>query len=123
MALTVDQIDTIRASWIVWDPPTDADLQARSDVLGGDSIFPVVIEQIRAAIARLSSPTTPAQFTIVGDYSQNTGKNIDALRLLLADAEAAYHQEVITAQGGADTASLVRKDPNRGSWYGRTPVA
>lgn len=122
MALTLEQLATIRAGWIVWDPPTDAELQARSDVLGGDSIYPVVIEQIRAAIARLSSPTAPAQFTIVGDYSQNTGKNIDALRQLLADAEAAYEAEQFAATGGMQVAQLVRRDDVRGGWYGRTPA-
>lgn len=122
--LTVEQLATIRTSWIVWDPPTDVELQARADVLGSDSIYPVVIEQIRRAIAVLSSPTTPVQLSIVGDVSLNTGKNIDSLRQMLTDAQKAYEDEQIAAAGGSGigSAQLVRKDPVRGGWYG-APVA
>lgn len=120
--LTAEQLATIRTSWIVWDPPTDVELQARADVLGSDSIYPVVIEQIRAAIARLSSPSNPVQLTIVGDVSLNTGKNIDSLRQMLTDATAAADAEAVALAGtsGVGVQQLVRKDPYRGSWYGRT---
>jgi hypothetical protein len=120
MPFTSDQISEIRNGWILWDPPSDADLVARSDILGSDSIYPVVIEQLRKALISLASPSSPAQFTIVGDYGQNTGKNIDALRDLLTDATTAWESEQTALTG--NVSQLVRRDHARGGWYGPTPA-
>lgn len=110
---TADQITAIRV-WVPWDPPDDTALHVRGDVLGTTSIFPVVIEQLRVQLSKLIA--APAQFSIVGDYSQNTGANIEALERQLAAAEAAYYSEQLEAGATGGTAQLVRYDPVRGTY-------
>ena len=87
MPFTTEQVATIRASWIPAEPPTDAELVLRSQELGSDSIYPVVIEVLCKQLMLLVG--TPASFTIPGDYGQNTAANITALEKLIADAEKA----------------------------------
>ena len=110
MALTLDQLAEVRI-WLPWDPPSDSDLQARHDALDSDSIYPLIVEQLRKQLTLLI--VTPAQFTIVGDYGQNTGENMKRIRELMAEAEALALAEVTAESGGVQTAQLVRPDPYR----------
>lgn len=110
MAFTTAQLIELR-TWLPWDPPTDADLQARADELGSDSIYPVVVEQLRVQYTILLQ--NPAQFTIPGDWSQNTTVNLQHLRDLMADATKASNDEALAAGGGLVVQRLVRANPYR----------
>lgn len=61
-------------SW-VGSNPSDTDLETRFDRLTDAQL--VALEVLRERRADLVS--NPAQFAVSGDYSQSTGKNIDAL--------------------------------------------
>lgn len=110
MALTAEQLTQVRL-WIPWNPPTDLTLQARSDELGNDSVWPVVLEQLNAAISTLADPTKPLQFTIPGDWSQNAGGNLEALERRLKAAEDAQRAEALAGTSGIGVSRLVRRNP------------
>jgi hypothetical protein len=103
MAMTSEELYQAR-KWLPWPSITDAELNARFDALGGD-FWALVQEQLRRQL--MIALSTPAQFTIVGEYGQNIGQNIDGIRTAMKDAE----QEALTDEGGVSTASLVRAAP------------
>lgn len=74
MALTVDQLVRIRRQ--VGDKPDNAALQSIYDRTG--DLDELVLEVLEIRLANLVA--SPAQFTVVGEYGQDTGKNIDALK-------------------------------------------
>ncbi len=74
MALTEDQLVQIRRQ--VGNKPDDAALNAIFDrTLDLDEL---VLEVLETRLATLEA--SPASFTVVGEYAQDTGKNIDALK-------------------------------------------
>lgn len=74
MALTEDQLVQIRRQ--VGNKPDDAALNAIFDRT--EDLDELVLEVLETRLATLEA--SPAQFTVVGEYSQDTGKNIDALK-------------------------------------------
>lgn len=106
MALTSEQLYQVR-TWLPWNPPTDAELSTRYDTIGESSIFPLVHEQLRRQL--MLALATPAQFSISGEYGQNTAENIAGIRQALKDVEA----EQLAEAGGITASSLVRPNPYR----------
>jgi hypothetical protein len=108
MALSAEQLYQVRI-WIPWPSVTDTDLNTRYDALGESSYWPLVREQLRRQLQL--ALVTPAQFTIVGEYGQNTTENIDGIRKALAQVEAEVAAE--SGQLGFGTSTLVRPYPYR----------
>lgn len=75
MSLTEDQLVQIRRQ--IGNKPDDASLNSIYDRTG--DLDELVLEVLETRLANLES--SPAQFTVVGEYSQDTSKNIEALRL------------------------------------------
>lgn len=59
----------------------ETDAQDRYDRLG--DLDAVIVEMLKRRISDLSN--TPAQFSVSGEYSQNTSENLKALQTKLAD--------------------------------------
>lgn len=78
-ALTDDQTLYLRDH--LGDAVDLADAQLRYDRLG--ELDAVVVEVLQRRIANLVA--TPAQFSVAGEYSQNTAENLKALQAKLAD--------------------------------------
>jgi hypothetical protein len=74
VALTESQLIQIRRQ--VGSKPDDAALQSIYDRTA--DVDELVLEVLETRLADLVS--APAQFTVVGEYGQDTGKNIEALR-------------------------------------------
>ncbi len=74
MALTAGQIIAIRRE--IGSEPDDATLNAAYDRLG--TLGLVALEILETRYADLVS--SPAQFTVFGEYGQNTGQNLIDLR-------------------------------------------
>jgi hypothetical protein len=102
MPMTSEELYQAR-TWIPWASVTDAELNTRFDALG--DFWALVQEQLRRQL--MIALSTPAQFTVVGEYGQNIGQNIDGIRQAMKDAE----QEALAGEGGVSTASLVRAAP------------
>lgn len=79
MALTSGQIVTIRRA--VGDTPDDAALGAIFARNGG-SVDDLILEVLEIRLANLKA--APDSFSVPGEYSQSTGKQIDALERELA---------------------------------------
>lgn len=82
MALETDELAWVRAR--IGDEPPDADLHAIHDRVGtregvAREVLLGRLQALRAA---------PAQFTVPGEYSQNTGENIKALERAIAAIDA-----------------------------------
>lgn len=113
MAFTDDELVTVR-SWVPWDPPTDAQLDAAHDRLGR-SMWRVIEEQLRTRLSTLVG--SPATFAVAGEYSQSTGENIRQLREDLATVR----QYIVAEEAGEENptsiagAQLIRPDRRRGS--------
>lgn len=103
MAMTTEELYQAR-TWLPWPSITDTELNTRFDALGGD-FWALVQEQLRRQL--MLALSTPAQFTIVSEYGQNTAENIAGIRQAMKDAE----QESLGAVGGISAASLVRPAP------------
>lgn len=104
MALTTEQLYQARV-WLPWTSITDAHLSERFDALAGD-FWALVHEQLRKQL--MIAVSIPAQFTIVGEYGQNTGANIENMRKALAQVEME-----MAAVNGTSVGQLVRADPYR----------
>lgn len=76
--LTEDQVYALRRK--VGDRPTDAELQAIYDRTG--SLTETAREILETRLANFMAD--PANFSVPGEYSQGTEKNIDALTRALA---------------------------------------
>jgi hypothetical protein len=107
VTLTAAQLAEIR-DWVTWDPPTDSDLQATYTGLGFQ--WAVVVRYLRRRLQEFIA--NPAQFSLPGDYSQNTAANISALRDSLSRAEGLLAVEMAEA-GSGGVARLSRRDPLR----------
>lgn len=79
-----DEDRTLLRSYVPWDPPSDADLDARFDVLG--SWQAVALEAARLKLSqRLDQPSS---FAVSGEYSESwnlteLGKLVDTLEGLV----------------------------------------
>lgn len=109
MAFTDVQMADVR-EWIQWDPPTDADLDAAHDQLGG-GIMRVVVKALDKRYVAMV--VNPAQFSVAGEYSQNTAENIKAMAALLTRARGLLVIEDAALAGESAMARLVRRDPVR----------
>lgn len=76
MALSSEDLIWVRTKIGDKDPPSDADLDARYDVLQDRTA--VVREVLDKRLANFAAD--PAQFVVPGDYSQNVTGNLDELR-------------------------------------------
>lgn len=85
MALTDDQLSIVRDEIGPADPPSDSDLDDLHDRYGG--LVGVVRAVWKQRLAVLLG--TPASFTVVGEYGQNTSANIDAIRRRLFELSGA----------------------------------
>lgn len=74
MALSEDQLVQIRRQ--VGNKPDDAALNTIYDRTG--DLDELVLEVLETRLATWEA--SPVEFTVVGEYSQDTSKNIDALR-------------------------------------------
>lgn len=104
MALTAEQLYQARV-WLPWTSITDAHLSERYDALGG-SFWGLVHEQLHRQL--MLALTVPGQFTIVGEYGQNTGANIEGIRAAMRLAE-----DELAVENGTTVMQLVRADPYR----------
>lgn len=112
-ALTDEEFRTIR-TWLVW--LTDAD-RATSDLIFANhgNIWACIEEGLRERLMQLIAD--PAQFSVNGEYSQNTTANIEALQGLLAEATRRHRLADGTIVNA--TGHLLRLDPTRGVYTGR----
>lgn len=106
MTLSTNDLAEVR-DWITWTPPTDDDLNAAHDTLGFK--WAVVVRYLRRRLQSFIG--NPAQFSVSGDYSQNTQANITALQAQLTQAEANLAVEQATFNGGVY--AYTRRDPVR----------
>lgn len=95
MAFTTEELAEVR-TWVVWDPPTDAELNERHDALGG--MYAVVVWYLRLKYSQLLAE--PASYAISGEYSQSTGANIEAFAARLAEAEGLAAAEASGSAAG-----------------------
>lgn len=96
MALTEDQLITIRRA--VGDKPDDAALNVIYDRTADVDVL--ILEVLERRLANLKA--VPDSFSVPGEYSQSTGKQIDAL------------QAEVSARGGSGhTVRIVDPDPPR----------
>lgn len=114
MALAPDELAQVR-DWVGGaTPPTDPDLDAIHDRVGGTA---GVVRSVWAGrLAALLSD--PASFSIGGEYSQSTAANIKAIQELLGQLSALPDDGDLppfTGGGAAavGVAQLVRCDPSR----------
>lgn len=117
MAFTDPELVALRAE-IPWSPPTDADLHAAHDRLGG--FWAVARFYLRAAHSALLNPTgQPITFTIPGEYGENRTEQLKALERRLAEVEGLALEE--SAGGGPSTGRLVRVGRGRAPGPGLRP--
>jgi hypothetical protein len=108
MLLTQTELDLLRDRLPDETNPTDNQLQTAFDGLG--DVAQVALRFLRRRLALLVAQ--PAQFGVPGEYSQNTGANITALREMIADIEA---NGLSPSVGGLlEVSQLVRPDAERG---------
>lgn len=96
MALTADELATVRVEISDATPPTDADLDAIHDrvLTVKATILAVLKKRLAAYIA------DPGQFIIPGEYGQNTAKNIEALERQIARVQRGDYGETSSTSTG-----------------------
>lgn len=116
MALSPDQLAVVREEIGTTEPPSDVDLDDIHDRVGG--VVGVVRSVLKSAFADLVLGL-PAQFNVSGQYGQNTGTNIDAIRKRLIELSGLPDDSdelpPATTEGGrpVDSLLLERCDPVR----------
>ena len=115
MPMTGVQLEEARR-WI-GDIPDDGTLSDSFDRLG--SVYQVVLELIMQRRADLIN--SPAQFTVEGEYRQNTSKNIDATTALLYELYGVGPEGVDSAGTGSgiQDPSIKRLVRDWDPWAGR----
>ncbi len=108
MALDPDDLTLVR-SYVPWDPPVDATLDARYEVLG--SWQAVAVEQLRTR--RQTLLDSPSSFSVGGEYSESWTANIEALSKTIDELEAQIPVDADGGGSGWGQAQMVRAD--RGS--------
>ncbi len=114
MALSSDQLASIRDEIGTAEPPTTADLDVIYDRVSG------LVGVVRAVWAqRLANLLAePATFSVSGEYSQSTSANIEAIRKRLSELASYPDDSDTIPPGGVDTRpiqsyQLVRPDCDR----------
>lgn len=101
MALTEDDLFYLRSKIGTAEPPTDADLDENYDRLG--TLDAVAAEILATRLADLANQ--PDSFTVVGEYSQSTSKQMEAIAALL-DTVISEEDEL----GELGTMTIVERD-------------
>ncbi len=80
MTMTPEEMTRVRV-YVVWDPPSDSDLDARFDALG---TWQAVAHE--AALKRLNEMLQdPGSWSAGGDYSESWSSNIEGMRKTVAE--------------------------------------
>lgn len=112
MPLDPDQLSTVRDEIGTVEPPTDGDLDDIYDRKGG--LVGVVRVVWAQRLANLMAE--PATFSVAGEYSQSTAKNIEAMQQRLKELSGAADDSDDIPPGGIEVVAeinsyqLVRPD-------------
>lgn len=115
MALTADELIYIRSEIGTQEPPDDLELEDSYERHG--SVYAVIAEVFRQRIAELLAK--PTQFTIPGDYSENTSENLKTLRdrLKVMESLTESEEEILgEAPDGLQSGRLVRGEVSTGAF-------
>lgn len=114
MALDPDQLAAVRDEIGTIEPPSDSDLDDIHERKGG------LVGVVRAVWAQRLADlmAEPATFSVSGEYSQSTGKNIEAIQARLAELSSFPDDSNEIPPGGIDVRpissyQLVRPDCDR----------
>lgn len=100
MALDATTLARIREH--VGSTPDDTTVEAVYGLDGNGTVETTALSILRTRYADLVAKA--AEFNVEGDYSQNAGKNIDALAAKIAELE-----QLVGSTGGQVTAGLLRR--------------
>lgn len=98
MAMTTDELAAVR-TYVVWDPPTDADLHAEQERLGGTWAAALAAMRTRYSVML----NDPSSFTISGEYGESrSGESLKHFAGLIDEVAALAAAEA----AGDDTPTI-----------------